>query len=103
MNKKVCILKRLASLRQVLIFHEYRYYILNDPLLSDKEYDILYKALEKLESENPEIRYPGFSHPAGGQGLTKNFPTVNHLVPMFPWRILTMQKTWWTGTGKPGS
>jgi NAD-dependent DNA ligase len=39
-------------------FHEYRYYILNDPLLTDAEYDTLYKALEKLESENPGLITP---------------------------------------------
>ena len=44
-----------AQLREVLRFHEYRYYILNDPLISDSEYDQLYKKLEKLEKENPAI------------------------------------------------
>ena len=43
------------QLRVVLRFHEYRYYILNDPLVSDSEYDQLYKKLEKLEKENPSI------------------------------------------------
>ena len=38
----------VEDLREVLRFHEYRYYILNDPLVSDFEYDSLYKALEKL-------------------------------------------------------
>ena len=45
----------IEELRDVLRFHEFRYYILNDPLLSDEEYDKLYKALEKLEKENPEL------------------------------------------------
>jgi DNA ligase (NAD+) len=74
--------KDLDMLRQVLVFHEYRYYILNDPLLTDKEYDILYKALEKLESENPELITPDSPTQRVSKGLTKNFPTVNHLVPM---------------------
>lgn len=39
------------SLRDALRFHEYRYYVLNDPLISDFEYDQLYKALEKIELE----------------------------------------------------
>ncbi len=43
------------ELRKVLRFHEYRYYILNDPFISDSEYDGLYKKLEKLEKENPSI------------------------------------------------
>jgi DNA ligase (NAD+) len=75
-------IKDLTSLRNVLVFHEYRYYILNDPLLSDTEYDTLYKSLEKLESENPESITPDSPTRRVAKELTKNFPTVNHLVPM---------------------
>ena len=74
--------KDLDPLRQVLVFHEYRYYILNDPLLTDTEYDTLYKALEKLESENPSLITPDSPTQRVAKELTKNFPTVNHLVPM---------------------
>jgi DNA ligase (NAD+) len=74
--------KDLVSLREVLIFHEYRYYILNDPLLTDREYDLLYKALEKLESENPKSVTPDSPTQRVARELTKNFPTVSHLVPM---------------------
>ena len=42
----------------MLRFHEHRYYILNDPLLSDFEYDQLFKALEKIEKENPTLITP---------------------------------------------
>ena len=58
LKQKGLNIKDLTSLRQVLVFHEYRYYILNDPLLTDTEYDTLYKSLEKLESENPELVTP---------------------------------------------
>jgi DNA ligase (NAD+) len=75
-------LKDLDSLRKVLQFHEHRYYILNDPLLSDKEYDILYKSLEKVESENPDSITPDSPTRRVARELTKNFPTVNHLIPM---------------------
>ena len=81
-HRKVCSVKDLGPLRQVLVFHEYRYYILNDPLLTDTEYDTLYKALEKLESENPGSVTPDSPTQRVAKGLTKNFPTVNHLVPM---------------------
>ena len=47
--------KEIEALRDVLRFHEYRYYVLNDPLISDFEYDQLFKALEKLEEENPTL------------------------------------------------
>ena len=72
----------IEELREVLRFHEYRYYIQNDPLVSDFEYDTLYKALEKLETENPDLIVPDSPTQRVGKGLTKEFPTVQHLVPM---------------------
>ncbi len=72
----------VEQLRAVLRFHEHRYYILNDPLISDFEYDTLYKSLEKLEKENPDIVVPDSPTQRVGQGLTKDFPSVQHLVPM---------------------
>jgi DNA ligase (NAD+) len=74
--------KDTTLLRDVLRFHEYRYYILNDPLISDFEYDQLYKALEKLEAENPDLITPDSPTQRVGKSLTKEFPTVQHLVPM---------------------
>lgn len=74
--------KDIAALRDVLRFHEYRYYILNDPLVSDFEYDQLYKSLEKLESDNPKLITPDSPTQRVAKGLTKDFPTVQHLVPM---------------------
>jgi DNA ligase (NAD+) len=76
------ITKDIDALREVLRFHEYRYYILNDPLVSDFEYDRLYKTLEKLEEENPDLITPDSPTQRVGKSLTKEFPTVQHLVPM---------------------
>ncbi|HLK30265.1 MAG TPA: NAD-dependent DNA ligase LigA [Puia sp.] len=72
----------IEDLRNVLRFHEYRYYVLNDPLLSDFEYDSLYKQLEKIEAENPYLITPASPTQRVAKGLTKDFPTVQHLVPM---------------------
>lgn len=72
----------VASLRDVLRFHEYRYYILNDPLISDKEYDTLYDALVKLETTHPEWITPDSPTQRVAKGITASFPTVQHLVPM---------------------
>src|SRR6266487_4720854 len=74
--------KKIEPLRGALRFHEYRYYILNDPLLSDYEYDQLYKALEKIEKENPSLISVDSPTQRVAKGLTKDFPTVQHLVPM---------------------
>ncbi len=73
---------RLKDLREALRFHEYRYAILNDPLISDFEYDTLYKALEKIEQDDPELVTPDSPTQRVASGLTKEFPTVQHLVPM---------------------
>jgi DNA ligase (NAD+) len=73
---------RVEDLREVLRFHEYRYAILNEPLVSDFEYDTLYKALEKTEQEFPGLISPDSPTQRVASGLTKEFPTVQHLVPM---------------------
>ena len=70
------------TLRQLLRFHEHRYYVLNEPLISDFEYDQLYKNLEKIEQENPEIITPDSPTQRVGNSLNTEFVTVQHLVPM---------------------
>ena len=79
----------IAQLRSILRFHEYRYYILNDPLISDFEYDQLFKALEKIEREDPSLIQADSPTQRVAIGITKElpagktgFPTIQHLVPM---------------------
>jgi DNA ligase (NAD+) len=74
--------KDIEELRTVLRFHERRYYIENDPLVSDFEYDTLYKQLEHLEKENPDLIVTDSPTQRVAKGITKEFPTVQHLVPM---------------------
>ena len=82
LRKKVITAKDIDALRDVLRFHEHRYYVLNDPLISDFEYDQLYKELEGIESENPKLVTADSPTQRVAKGLTKDFPTVPHLVPM---------------------
>jgi DNA ligase (NAD+) len=74
--------KDADQLRAVLRFHEHRYYILNDPLISDYEFDQLYKDLEAIEQANPGLVTADSPTQRVAKGLTKDFPTVAHLVPM---------------------
>lgn len=74
--------KDLLNIKLVLRFHEHRYYILNDPLIADIEYDRLYKELEKLENEYPELVTADSPTQRVAKGLTKDFPAAQHLVPM---------------------
>lgn len=73
---------RAASLRQVIRYHEWRYYVQNDPVVSDYEYDILYKQLEALEAEYPELVAPDSPTQRVSSDLTSAFTQVNHLTPM---------------------
>lgn len=70
------------ELRSAIRFHEHRYYVLNDPLISDQEYDQLYKKLEKQEKENPNLITPDSPTQRVGNSLNDGFNTVSHLVPM---------------------
>ncbi len=72
----------VEDLRKVLRFHEYRYYVMDDPLLADYEYDQLYKQLEKMEADNPALVTGNSPTQRVAKGLTSNFPTVQHLVGM---------------------
>jgi DNA ligase (NAD+) len=72
----------IESLRNILRFHEHRYYVENDPLISDFEYDTLYKLLEKFEQSNPQSITKDSPTQRVGAGLIKDFPKTNHLVPM---------------------
>lgn len=79
---RILDLNDIDLLRAVLRFHEYKYYVQNNPLIADYEYDQLYKGLEFLEKQNPELLTTDSPTQRVAKGLTKNFPTVRHLVPM---------------------
>ena len=74
--------KDINELKTVLRFHEYRYYILSDPLISDTEYDQLYKRLEQIEKDHPGLITKDSPTQRVGSSLNAAFPTVQHLVPM---------------------
>ncbi len=70
------------DLQDVIIYHEWRYYILNDPVISDYEYDQLYKKLENLEARHPELISPDSPTQRVSNELSEDLPQVMHLVPM---------------------
>jgi DNA ligase (NAD+) len=74
--------EQLEELRNALRFHEYRYYIQSDPLISDFEYDQLYKALEKIEAADPSLITSDSPTQRVAKGLGNDFKKVQHLVPM---------------------
>ncbi len=74
--------KRIEELREKIRKYDYHYYVLSESLVSDYEYDQLYKELEKLERENPHLITPDSPTQRVGSDLTKEFPPVKHKVPM---------------------
>ena len=74
--------ERAEDLRNVLRYHEWRYYVGNDPVISDFEYDQLYKQLETIEAANPQLVTQDSPTQRVGKDLTENAPQVAHLTPM---------------------
>ena len=74
--------QRAADLGRVIRYHEWRYYVQNDPVLSDFEYDQLYKQLEAIEEAHPEFITPDSPTLRVGKDLTETFAQVAHLTPM---------------------
>jgi DNA ligase (NAD+) len=74
--------KKIKKLRHQILEHDYRYYILAEPLISDEEYDILIKELQNLETEYPNLVTPDSPTQRVGKDLTKDFKPVQHKIPM---------------------
>lgn len=72
----------IDALKDVLRFHEYRYSIKNDPVISDTEYDKLFKLLEQLEAANPALKTADSPSMRVANDLTENFSSVAHIQPM---------------------
>ncbi|WP_116108534.1 NAD-dependent DNA ligase LigA [Lewinella sp. IMCC34191] len=73
---------QLPELRMLLRYHEWRYYVQDDPVLSDFEYDSLFKLLEAREEKNPALVTPDSPTQRVGSDLTGDFSSVPHLTPM---------------------
>ena len=74
--------EKIDELKDLLKYHEHRYYVLNDPLISDYEYDQLYQQLLKIEQAHPELITPDSPSQRVGNSLNQGFETTPHLVPM---------------------
>jgi DNA ligase (NAD+) len=76
------IRKQLKKLREEIREHDYLYYVLNQPKVSDQQYDKLFAEIKKLEQENPQlITADSPTQRVSGQPL-EGFDTVRHAVPM---------------------
>ena len=73
---------RIVYLRKILHEHNYRYYVLNQPIVSDQEFDIMMRELQDLEMRHPELADPNSPTMRVGSDLNQAFSQVEHRYPM---------------------
>src|SRR5271157_2876890 len=74
--------KRIDKLRKEINYHNYRYYVLDDPVISDYEYDQLMRELENLEGQFPRLKTPTSPTQRVGAPPLEKFEEVRHTLPM---------------------
>ncbi len=72
----------IDRLREQIRSYNYAYYVLDNPLVTDAEYDECFRRLEQLEKENPELIVPDSPTQRVGASPSPTFPTATHAVPM---------------------
>jgi DNA ligase (NAD+) len=73
---------RAQELRQLLEHHNYRYYVLDDPTISDTEYDVFFRELLDIEAASPELKTPDSPTQRIGSAPQSGFQPHRHLTPM---------------------
>ncbi|MCD4684133.1 MAG: NAD-dependent DNA ligase LigA, partial [Bacteroidales bacterium] len=79
---KTKIKNRIEEITDKINEHNYNYYVLAKPVISDFDFDMLLEELDKLESENPEFVLPDSPTQRVGGDITKEFKQVKHTYPM---------------------
>jgi DNA ligase (NAD+) len=74
--------KRVEKLQEEIEYHNYRYYVLDQPEIPDAQYDRLMRELEKIEEEYPELRSPNSPTQRVGAPPLEEFEIVRHSIPM---------------------
>ena len=82
MPKSADIEKTIEKLRDEIRYHEYRYYVLNDPEISDAKFDELMRQLQELEQQHPELITPDSPTQRVGGKPAEEFAKVRHSAPM---------------------
>lgn len=82
MDEKEIAQKRTAELREILEDYSYRYYVLDNPVVSDYEYDILYRELVEIEEKYPEFVTPDSPTQRVGGAVSEGFEKFTHTLPL---------------------
>ncbi len=72
------VAQKIKELRAELDAHNHRYYVLDDPTITDYEFDQLLRTLQELEQDNPDLFDPNSPTQRVGGTVTKNFKTIRH-------------------------
>ena len=75
--------QRIQQLSQELEEHNYKYYVLDNPVISDYEFDMKLRELQELEEKNPQFADANSPTQRVGGEVTKNFPTIPHKYRMY--------------------
>src|SRR5947207_11688879 len=74
--------REIEALRDKIRYHEHRYYVLDDPEISDAEFDKLMEQLKKIEAEHPQLITPDSPSQRVGGKAREGFVKVRHSSPM---------------------
>jgi DNA ligase (NAD+) len=78
----VAVLDRIEHLRELVRYHQYRYYVLDNPEISDAEFDALFQELQQLEEQYPQFRTEDSPTVRVGGYVSERFERVRHPVPI---------------------
>ena len=82
MGRHTAVAKRIEVLRDLIRHHDYRYYVLNQPEISDQEYDRLFRELKDLEGKHPDLLAPDSPTQRVGGQAAEGFSVVEHQAAM---------------------
>ena len=91
-NMRLAVKGKMDALRKQLHEHNYNYYVLSQPTISDIDFDALMRQLAELEKQYPEFYDPNSPTMRVGSDINKNFIQVQHRYPM-----LSLQNTYTEG------
>ncbi len=82
MHSQQAVAERIEALRGLIRHHSHAYYILDDPTITDHDYDQLYRELIELEEQFPQLRSDSSPTQRVGSRLSGGFAEIRHVVPM---------------------
>ena len=81
-DERLSAKEEAKALRQIINYHDWRYYVLSEPVITDFDYDQLFKRLKELEKNEPSLITPDSPTQRISRALTGEFKQVSHLVSM---------------------